>query len=304
MSRVNRYANLGAVVLPFLAFAITVLFFWDELIGPVELALFALMYVLTGFGITVGYHRMLTHRSFQASKPVEYTFAILGSMAIQGSPIHWVADHRKHHAHSDQEGDPHSPHTYGEGIIGSIKGLFHAHMGWLLTTQGTSDYKKYAKDLLEDRGMRWISKRFLWWIGLSLLIPTVLGFVLSGFTWQGALGGYVWGGLVRIFFLHHVTWSINSVCHFMGRRRFAVEDESRNVFWLALPSLGEAWHHNHHAFPRSASHGLRRWERAMDPSSWLIRGMEKVGLVHHVVEITPERQAQKLAQRPDATVAA
>jgi len=304
MSRVNRYANLGAVVLPFLAFAVTVLFFWDDLIGPVELGLFALMYILTGFGITVGYHRMLTHRSFQASKPVEYTFAILGSMAVQGSPIHWVADHRKHHAHSDQDGDPHSPHTYGEGIIGSIKGLFHAHMGWLLTTQGTSDYKKYARDLLEDPGMRWISKRFLWWIGLSLLIPTVLGFVLTGFTWQGALGGYVWGGLVRIFFLHHVTWSINSVCHFMGRRRFAVEDESRNVFWLALPSLGEAWHHNHHAFPRSASHGLRAWERAMDPSSWLIRGMQKVGLVHNVVEITPERQEQKLAGRSDAAVAA
>ncbi len=304
MSRVNRYANLGAVVLPFLAFAVTVLFFWDDLIGPLELSLFAVMYVLTGFGITVGYHRMLTHRAFQASKPVEYTFAILGSMAIQGSPIHWVADHRKHHAHSDQEGDPHSPHTHGGGFIGSVKGLIHAHMGWLLTTQGTSDYKRYAKDLLEDRGMRWISKRFLWWIGLSLLIPTVLGFVLTGFTWQGALGGYVWGGLVRIFFLHHVTWSINSVCHFMGRRRFAVDDESRNVFWLALPSLGEAWHHNHHAFPRSASHGLRTWERAMDPSSWLIRGMEKLGVVHNVVEITPERQEQKLARRPDATFAA
>jgi stearoyl-CoA desaturase (delta-9 desaturase) len=303
MSRVNRYGNLVAVVLPFVAFLVTVLFFWDELVGPTELALFVVMYVLTGFGITVGYHRMLTHRAFQASKPVEYTFAILGSMAIQGSPIHWVADHRKHHAHADKDGDPHSPHTYGEGFVGSVKGLVHAHMGWLITNQGTANYKKYARDLYEDRGIKWISRKFPWFIGLSLLIPTVLGFALSGFTWQGALGGYVWGGLVRIFFLHHVTWSINSVCHFMGRRRFDVEDESRNVFWLALPSLGEAWHHNHHAFPRSASHGLKRWERALDPSAWLIRGMEKVGLVHNVVQITPERQAQKL-ERPEATAVA
>jgi stearoyl-CoA desaturase (delta-9 desaturase) len=219
-------------------------------------------------------------------------------MSVQGSVMDWVADHRKHHAHTDQEGDPHSPHVgHGHGL----RGLVHAHIGWLFNEQGQADWKKYARDLYEDPNMRRIGRWFPLWALLGLVIPAVAGGLLHG-SWEGALRGLVWGGLVRVFFLHHVTWSINSVCHFFGRRRFAVEDQSTNVAWLALPSLGEAWHHNHHAFPRSSQHGLKRWELAMDPSAWVIRGMEKLGLATNVVRIAPERQQQKLAasgQEPD-----
>jgi len=242
------------------------------------------MYCLTGLGITVGYHRMLTHKAFQASKPVEYAWAIFGSMAVQGPAIAWVADHRKHHAHTDEEGDPHSPHV-GQGS--GLKGLWFAHVGWLTKTQGNAEFRKYAADLCDDKGMRWISRNFLGFVGLSLLIPFVLGFFLHGFSITGALWTLLWAGFVRIFFLHHATWSINSVCHFFGRRRFDVEDRSTNVAWLAIPTFGESWHHNHHAFPRSAVQGLKRSE--IDISAAVISLMERVGLVKNVVRISPER---------------
>jgi stearoyl-CoA desaturase (delta-9 desaturase) len=220
-------------------------------------------------------------------------------MAVQGSVIAWVADHRKHHAHTDVEGDPHSPHVgHGEGVIGVLQGLWHAHMGWLLSEHGRADWKRYAPDLYEDRGMRLINRRFVSLVYLGLAIPALAGFVITG-TWVGAATGLLWGGLVRIFFVHHITWSVNSVCHFLGTRRFEVEDRSTNVFWLALPSLGESWHHNHHAFPRSAEHGLRRWE--LDPSALVIRGMERVGLAWNVIRIAPERQAAKVATPPAPT---
>jgi stearoyl-CoA desaturase (Delta-9 desaturase) len=210
-------------------------------------------------------------------------------MALQGSVMDWVADHRKHHAHADEEGDPHSPHVgHGSGL----KGLWHAHTGWLLETHGQADWKRYAAELYEDPGMRRIGRMFPWLALASIGIPTLLGFVLHGFTLEGALRGLVWGGLVRAFFLHHVTWSINSICHFFGRRRFEIEDHSTNVAWLAIPSFGEAWHHNHHAFPRSAAHGLGR--REIDISAAVIGLMERLGLAWNVVRIAPERQAAKL----------
>jgi stearoyl-CoA desaturase (delta-9 desaturase) len=210
-------------------------------------------------------------------------------MGLQGSVMDWVADHRKHHAHADEEGDPHSPHVgHGSGLAG----LWHAHTGWLMETHGLADWKKYAGELYEDPGMRRIGRMFPWLALASIGIPTLLGWALHGFTLEGALRGLVWGGLVRAFFLHHVTWSINSICHFFGTRRFDIEDKSTNVWWIALPSMGEAWHHNHHAFPRSAEHGLKRWE--LDPSALVIRAMEKVGLAWNVVRIAPERQASKL----------
>ena len=216
--------------------------------------------------------------------------------------ISWVADHRKHHAHTDEEGDPHSPHVgHGAGFKGAMRGLTFAHFGWLMSTQGTAEKRKYAKELLEDPGMRWISRHFLAIILAGLAVPAILGSALHGWTLAGAATGFLWGGLVRVFLLHHVTWSINSVCHCMGTRRFEVDDESRNVFWLALPSLGEAWHHNHHAFPRAAVHGLNRFE--LDPTGWLVRGMKHAGLAWDVVEIGPERQSQKLA-RPEVARAA
>jgi len=250
------------------------------------------MYIFTATGITIGYHRLLTHRSFQTFKPLQYAFAVFGSMAVQGPVNSWVADHRKHHAHTDEEGDPHSPHVgHGDGVKGVLAGLWHAHTGWLLEEQGKARWEKYAPDLAEDKGMRFISRHFVALVIASLAIPTLAGYLLTG-TIAGAATGLLWGGLVRVFFVHHITWSINSICHFMGTRRFDLEDQSTNVFWLALPSLGEAWHHNHHAFPRSAVHGLRRWE--LDPSAWIIGGMERVGLAWNVIRIAPERQAEKM----------
>jgi stearoyl-CoA desaturase (delta-9 desaturase) len=244
--------------------------------------------------VTVGYHRLFTHRAFDAPQPVRYTLAVLGSMAVQGPLIDWVADHRKHHAFTDVEGDPHSPHhDHGEGFKGALEGLWYAHMGWLFVTQGTSKKRRFARDLLEDPGMRKISRAFPWLVLLGLLIPFALGFGLTG-SIVGGLSALLWGGLVRIFLVHHVTWSVNSVCHFFGRRRFATDDFSTNVFWLALPSFGESWHHNHHAFPRSAQHGLRWWE--VDPSALVISGLEKVGLATNVVRISDERQAEMAAQ--------
>jgi stearoyl-CoA desaturase (Delta-9 desaturase) len=297
MSRAQRYTNLAAVILPLVAFVVAIVLLWNAWVGWRDLALLAVLYVLTGFGITIGFHRMLTHRSFQTSKPVERTFAMLGSMAVQGSVIQWVSDHRKHHAHTDEEGDPHSPHAgfAGGGVKGTLRGLFHAHVGWILTEDGGANRAKYAKDLVEDRWMKRISDNFHWIVLFSLALPASLGFLLAGGSWKGAATGLLWGGFVRIFLLHHVTWSINSICHFFGTRRFDVDDHSTNVFWLALPSFGEAWHHNHHTFPRSAEHGLARWERLLDPSAFVIGLMERLGLVWNVVRITPERQREKLA---------
>src|SRR4051794_19933785 len=295
MSKTARIVNLLAVVLPPIVIAAAIVVFWNDVVGLHDLALLAAMYVLTGFGVTVGFHRMLTHRSFRTSKPVEYFFAAAGSMAVQGPVINWVADHRKHHAHTDEEGDPHSPHVgRGAGILGAVRGLLHAHVGWLVSDHGKAERTRYARDLAEDPGMRAINRSFLLLVALGLLLPAVAGYLITG-RLSGALTGLLWGGLVRIFLLHHVTWSINSICHFFGRRRFAVEDHSTNVWWLALPSFGEAWHHNHHTFPRSAQHGLSKVESTLDPSAWLIGLMEKVGLVWDVVRITPERQRQKLA---------
>ena len=293
MTRAEKSVNLAAVIVPFLAVLAAVPLLWNSLVGGGDLAIFAVMYLVTAGAITVGFHRLLTHRSFQTSKPLEYAFAVLGSMAVQGPVNSWVADHRKHHAHTDREGDPHSPHVgHDGGVRGVLAGLWHAHTGWLLTEQGRADWRKYAPDLYEDRGMRLISRHFVWLVVLSLAIPAAAGYALSG-TLGGAATGLLWGGLVRVFLVHHVTWSVNSVCHFLGSRRFDVEDHSTNVFWLALPSLGESWHHNHHAFPRSAVHGLRRWE--LDPSALVIGALEKLGLARNVVRISPERQAQKAA---------
>jgi stearoyl-CoA desaturase (Delta-9 desaturase) len=301
MTRAHKISNLFGAVVPFLAFIAAIVLLWNRIVDWSDLALFAVMYVLTGLGITVGFHRLLTHRSFQTHKATEYVFATLGSMAVQGPVIAWVADHRKHHAHTDEEGDPHSPHVgRGDGVIGALRGLWYAHMGWLFDAHGRAEAERYARDLVEDRGMRFLSRWFLGVAALGLLIPAGLGYLLDG-TLKGALTGLLWGGFVRIFMLHHVTWSINSVCHFFGRRRFAIEDQSTNVFWLALPSFGESWHHNHHAFPRSAVHGLKWWE--IDTTAAVIRTLKRLGLAWNVVEISPERQAEKQAPKRSAVAA-
>jgi len=287
MTRVQKIGNLAGVLIPPLGLVAAIVLLWNRAVDGIDLALLGGSYLVVGLGVTVGYHRLLTHRSFQTHKPLEYAFAILGSMALQGSVLDWVSDHRKHHAHTDEEGDPHSPHV-GHGT--GLRGLVHAHVGWLFETHGQADYRRYAPDLYEDPRMKRISKLFPLWALLSLALPALLGGLLHG-SLTGALQGLVWGGLVRVFFLHHVTWSINSVCHFFGRRRFELDDHSTNVGWLTLPSLGEAWHHNHHAFPRSAAHGLRPWE--IDPSALVIRGLRRLGLAWNVVLIPRERQVAR-----------
>jgi stearoyl-CoA desaturase (delta-9 desaturase) len=296
MTRTERTANLIGVVVPFLGVIAAVGLLWNRAVDGIDVAILVVMYLLTGLGVTVGFHRLLTHRAFQTYPWVERVFAVLGSLSVQGSVLDWVADHRKHHAHADKVGDPHSPHVgHGSGL----RGLWHAHTGWLLETQGQADWKRYATELYEDRRMRRIGRRFPLLALVSIVVPTVAGFVLHGYTLDGALRGLVWGGLVRIFLVHHVTWSVNSICHFFGRRRFDIEDQSTNVAWLSVVSLGESWHHNHHAFPRSAYHGLRRWE--IDLSGLFIGMLERLGLAWSVVRITPERQRQRAVARVHAT---
>jgi stearoyl-CoA desaturase (delta-9 desaturase) len=290
MTRTERIANLIGVVVPFVGVLVAATLLWSRGIDGVDVAIFLVMYVLSAVGVTVGFHRLLTHRAFQTYPWLERTFAVLGSLSVQGSVMDWVADHRKHHAHTDREGDPHSPHIgHGSGL----RGLWHAHVGWLLETQGQADWKRYASELYEDPRMRRIGRRFPLIALASILLPTLAGFVLHGFTLTGALRGLLWGGLVRIFLVHHVTWSVNSICHIFGRRRFDIDDRSTNVAWLSLLSLGESWHHNHHAFPRSAYHGLAR--RELDPSGLIISSLERVGLAWNVIRISPERQRQKIS---------
>jgi stearoyl-CoA desaturase (delta-9 desaturase) len=294
VTRLERNANIAAVVVPFLGVIVAGIVLWNHFLGPRDLAIFLVMYLLTGIGVTVGYHRLLTHRAFKTQAWLRYTFAVLGSMSLQGGVIDWVADHRKHHTFTDEEGDPHSPHAgQGAGFRGMVRGLWHAHVGWLFETHGQASSKRFARDLVEDPVMRKINRGFPLIALASLAIPFLLGFALSGGSLvKGGLSALLWAGLVRIFMVHHITWSINSICHFFGRRRFDTDDESTNVFWLSLPSFGESWHHNHHAFPQSACHGLRWYE--LDPSGWFILCLEKVGLASDVVKVTPERARAKL----------
>jgi stearoyl-CoA desaturase (delta-9 desaturase) len=258
-----------------------------------DLAAFAVLYLLTGFGITIGFHRYFTHRSFSTTRPIRALLAISGSAAIEGPIISWVADHRKHHAFSDREGDPHSPHIgHEEKRFPHLRGLVHAHVGWLFIHTDRASKKRYAPDLLNDPLIRVIDRTFLVWAAAGLAAPFGLG-VLLGDSIKAGLTGLLWGGAIRMFVTHHTTYSINSLCHFFGRQRFDTSDESRNLAWLAPFSLGEAWHNNHHAFPTSAMHGLRRPERLLDPSAAVIRLLEKVGLAWDVVRVAPERLQAK-----------
>jgi stearoyl-CoA desaturase (Delta-9 desaturase) len=278
---------------PFLLLSVAAWQVWNEALHWRDLAIFGAVYAATGLGVTVGFHRLLTHRSFKTSPALRGIFAALGSAAIEGPVISWVADHRKHHAFSDEEGDPHSPHVgHGGGWRGTLRGLFHAHMGWLFIHTERGAKRRFAPDLMDDPVVSFVDRTFLLWAVIGLAVPFGLGYAIGG-TLVAGLTALLWGGAVRVFLLHHFTYSINSVCHVFGRRRFATDDESRNVIWLALPTFGEAWHNNHHAFPTSAIHGLRRWE--LDPSAAVIRTLERLGLAWDVVRISPDRQAAKAA---------
>ncbi|HEY4809739.1 MAG TPA: fatty acid desaturase [Solirubrobacteraceae bacterium] len=295
LDTVDRVANLIVMGLPLTLVGLAAWLSWGGALHWSDLVALAITYALTGLGITVGFHRLLTHRSFNTSPALRGLFAILGSAAVEGPVIEWVANHRKHHQFSDEPGDPHSPHVGHEGgWRGAVGGLFHAHVGWILGGDALANEQRYAKDLLADPVVRFVDRTFVLWVILGLAFPFGLGVALTG-TVIGGLTAMLWGGAVRMFLLHHATFSINSLCHFFGRRTFATGDQSRNLLWLALPTLGEAWHNNHHAFPTSARHGLRWWQ--LDPSAWLIAVLERMGLVWDVVHISPERQLAKIAAR-------
>jgi stearoyl-CoA desaturase (delta-9 desaturase) len=264
---------------------------WNEALRWSDVIVFAICYVATALGVTVGFHRLFTHRAFKAKQSVRGALAILGSAAIEGPVISWVADHRKHHAFSDVEGDPHSPHVeHGHGWKGALKGLWHAHWGWLFIHTHRGNKQRYAPDLLKDPLIRWVDRTFVLWVVVGLLAPFGLGWLIGG-SFASALTGLLWGGLVRMLVVHHVTYSINSLCHFFGRKDFDTGDESRNLLWLSPFTFGESWHNNHHAFPTSYRHGLRYWQ--LDISAGVIWLLEKAGLAWDVVRVSPERQARK-----------
>ena len=287
----DRTITAVVTVAPVLALGFVAWQLWEQALHWGDLVVFGLLYLAFGLGVTVGFHRLFTHRSFKTTRPMRFLFAVLGSAAIEGPVISWVADHRKHHAFSDKEGDPHSPHVgHGGGLRGALAGLAHAHVGWLFIHTERAAKRRYAPDLMADPIVSFVDRTFVAWALLGLAFAFGLGMAI-GHSVKAGLTGLLWGGAVRMLVLHHVTYSINSLCHFFGRRSFNTDDESRNLMWLAPFSLGEAWHNNHHAFPTSAAHGLRRSE--FDPSALVIRLLERLGLAWDVVRVSPERQALK-----------
>ena len=293
LPNVVKLVNLLAVVLPFLAVVLAVALTWGWGVDAASMSVFAAMYLLTAVGVTLGYHRLFTHRSFQTFAPVRAALAVLGSMAMEGPLFYWVAVHRRHHQHADDADDPHSPHGHGEGVLAMLRGLWHAHAGWLLE-RTPPDLSRYVGDLRKDPVVRRVDRLFPLWVAIGLTSPAVVCGLITG-TWTGALLGFLWGGLVRIFFVHHVTWSINSVCHLWGYQTFQGGDESRNNPIFGVLGLGEGWHNNHHAFPTSARHGLRWWE--IDATYLLIRGMEACGLAWKVRRPSAEAIAVKRQAR-------
>lgn len=273
-----RVANLIAVILPFLGFVAVVVSLWGRGFSWVDFGLLSGMYVVTGLGITVGYHRLFTHRSFETNRAMQFLLGVSGSMALEGPLLRWAAIHRRHHQYSDAQEDPHSPHQQGEGIRGLVSGLWHAHMGWFFQPD-PPNLSHYVKDLRQSSLLRMVSALFLVWVAVGLLIPAVLGGLLTG-TWTGVASGLVWGGLARIFLVHHVTWSVNSLCHLWGAQPFHTGDQSRNNFLFGALGLGEGWHNNHHAFPTSPRFGLRWWQ--IDVGYWFIHGLSLLGLASTV----------------------
>jgi stearoyl-CoA desaturase (delta-9 desaturase) len=270
---------LIGVLVPILGLcAASALAWWYGLFGWVDLGLLLSMYAVTMLGLTVGFHRLFTHRAFEAAKPIQFVLVVLGSMTFQGPLLEWVGRHRRHHQHSDSEGDPHSPHApRRSGFWGRIRSFGHAHIGWAFAPE-SHDLDRYAPDLLKSRMLRALSVMFPLWAALGLLIPAGIGYAVGG--WWGALTGFLWGGLVRVFLGHQVTWSVNSVCHLWGTRPYECGDESRNNSVVGVLAMGEGWHNNHHAFPSSARFGQRWWQ--VDPGYYLIQLLARVGLAWNV----------------------
>jgi stearoyl-CoA desaturase (Delta-9 desaturase) len=284
-----RLAVLIAIIAPLIGVVAAPFMVWGWGFRWTDLGLLLSLYILTALGITVGYHRLFVHRSFETNIVVKFVFAVLGSMAVQGPLLMWVAKHRRHHQHADTAGDPHSPHGHGEGVLGVLRGLWHAHIGWLFDPD-PPDLERYVPDLSRSRALRAASALFPAWIALGLLIPAALGGLITR-TWTGAWTGLIWGGLVRIFLVHHVTWSVNSACHLWGLRPYRSDDESRNNAVFGVLAMGEGWHNTHHAFPTSARHGLRWWQ--IDVSYWVIWTLARLGLAWDVKLPTVQAQHQR-----------
>src|SRR4051812_8591296 len=276
--RGEQISLFSFVLIPFFAVIAAIPLLWGHGISLTDVIISFIAYAITGHGITIGFHRYFTHGSFKAKRPMRIALAIAGSAAIEGPVIRWVADHRRHHAFSDKEGDPHSPWRYGESFRGLCKGMFHAHMGWLFDEEQTSQ-PRFAPDLLEDKDIARVHKWFPVIVVASLALPAIAGGLVT-MSWQGAATAFFWGSLVRVFVLHHTTWSINSVCHVVGDRPFKSRDKSGNVWPLALISMGESWHNLHHADPTSARHGVLRGQ--IDSSASLISLFELFGWVYEV----------------------
>ena len=288
----QRRLVLIVTIIPFVGLIVAAFTLWGHGLSVTDVAIAAAFYVFSGLGITIGFHRYFTHQGFETNRFMRGLLATAGSMAVQGPVITWVADHRRHHAFADKEGDPHSPHLdEGPGVKGVVRGLAHAHMGWLFSDEQSSP-KRWCPDMLRDPLLRKIDRRFYLLTVMTFVLPAVIGGLV---TWSlaGAATAFLWGSLVRIFFLHHITWSINSICHFYGKRPFESDDFSTNNWMLALVSFGESWHNNHHAFPTSAVHGIERAQ--FDMTGLVISGMEKVGLAHNVKRVSEKQVAAKLA---------
>jgi stearoyl-CoA desaturase (delta-9 desaturase) len=292
-SGLEQQALYVFVIVPFAALIAAVPVVWGWGIGWTDLALFAVFYLVSGTGITAGFHRYFTHGSFTANRGLKIYLAIAGSLAIQGRVIRWVADHRRHHAFSDREGDPHSPWRFGESLSGLIKGCWHAHIGWLFDIECTNQ-QKYTPDLLADRDLVKVDKQFEIWVLVTLFAPPILGGLIS-WSWAGAVTAFFWASLVRIALLHHVTWSINSICHVIGDRPYGSRDKSANFWPLALLSFGESWHNSHHADPTCARHGVDKYQ--IDGSARLIWIFEKLGWATNVRWPDRERFDRLAAKR-------
>lgn len=283
-TRGEKVVTLTIVGTPFLVLVFGIIWYWGEGVQLRDVLLAAVLFLVIGHGITVGYHRLLAHRAFTACRPLKLALIGAGSMAFEGGPIGWVANHGRHHLFSDQPQDLHSPHQFGAGTGAQLRGLWHAHVGWLLQ-HARAPWERHASDLLADRDLVVMNALFPVWCVASLAIPFGLGWLLGGGV-AAALSALLWAGGVRILVLHHVTWSINSVCHMFGRRPFRTNDRSTNVRALALVSMGEAWHNGHHAFPRSARHGVLPGQR--DSSARLISWFEQLGWARGVHWPRPE----------------
>jgi stearoyl-CoA desaturase (delta-9 desaturase) len=290
----SQVGSVIAIIVPFLGLIAAMILIWHTEFSWLNLSMFFGGYVLTTLGITIGYHRLFTHKSFKTNRAVAAILGVLGSMAVQGSILQWTSTHRRHHQHTDGPEDPHSPYAYGTSILGMLRGIVHSHFGWFFAKAPTREVMdRYVPDLLADPVVPFVSRWFGFFAVLGQLIPAAIGLAVTG-SWLGALMGLIWGGLLRVFFVHHVTWSVNSVCHLWGRRPFQTHDESRNNLVMGVLALGEGWHNTHHAFPASARHGLAWWE--IDVSYWIIRIMSWIGLAAEI-KIPPRDRIESKRRR-------